>query len=63
MTEPAPRRRISAEDIAIPELDLVELIEGLVDAAAALRPDEPIDAGPKQRAATGAPRGGEQVST
>jgi hypothetical protein len=48
MTEPTARRRVNAEDLAIPRWNLVEeLIEGLGRAAADLFPHEPVDAQPK----------------
>lgn len=55
VTRPARRRRGSAEntieDVAIPRLDLVaDLMEGLGQAAAAVFPRKPIDAGPRRRA-------------
>jgi hypothetical protein len=55
VTKPARRRRTSAEStiegVAIPRLDLVaDIMEGLGQAAAALFPHEPVDAGPQRRA-------------
>jgi hypothetical protein len=53
MTEPAPRQPASAEDIAVPKVDLVaELVESLGEALATLLPDEPVDAGPEHPAAS-----------
>jgi hypothetical protein len=56
MTQSEPRRPASAEDIAVPKVDLfAELIEGLGEAAAALLPDKPVDASPKHPAASAHP--------
>jgi hypothetical protein len=60
VTMPARRRRTSAdntiEGVAVPRLDLVaDVMEGLGQAAAALFPHEPVDAGLRRQAVSAAP--------
>jgi hypothetical protein len=60
MRRPRPRSRLTADDVAIPKLDLTaELIEGIGLAGAALLPQEPIPPprGQRRQPAAGAEAG------